>query len=398
MPGILPSVIFYTPRAQRVVFPAPRHRHGPPAAIFAVYFGPITPILTAPMTPSPHERARLSDPRSMSFGEHLEDLRRRLIIALVGIVPIFVVALVFGDSLLHFVIAPAERELLHAGLPPKLIYTGPLELLGAWLRVAVVVTLVIGIPWIFYQLWLFIVPGLYDYEKRFVRFLIPLSVSLSMIGLAFLYYIMLPAMLAFLIKFGASISPPTVDQRPTPAGMVIPTVPILDFDPSDAPPGGMWFNRTLQEFRLNIAPPGSEGQPAPALEIRGTPMTKAAGIAPHFRVSEFVGLVFTSSIAMTLGFQTPVVVLLLGWLGIVRDEVLRKKRKYAFFFAFAAGAILAPSPDPLSMVFMAIPLYILFEFGLFLLKFFPSSRVARGVKPSDVVTPPQREGPEAGDA
>jgi sec-independent protein translocase protein TatC len=349
------------------------------------------------MPPTPSDRARLSDPRAMSFGEHLEELRRRLIIALVGIVPIFVLALVFGDTLLHFVIAPAERELLHAGLPPKLIYTGPLELLGAWLRVAVVVTLVIGIPFIFYQLWLFISPGLYEHEKRFVRFLIPLSVALSMVGLAFLYYLMLPAMLSFLIKFGASISPPTVDQQPTPPGLVLPTVPVLDFDPSDAPSGSMWFNRKLQEFRLNVAPPVAAGEPPLPIQIRGAPMTKAAGIAPQFRVSEFVGLVFTTSIAMILGFQTPVVVLLLGWIGIVEDKVLRKKRKYALFFAFALGAILAPSPDPLSMLFMAIPLYILFEFGLFLLKFFPPSRVARGVKPADLVTAPQREGPDAGD-
>lgn len=349
------------------------------------------------MTPSPSDQARLSDPRSMSFGEHLEDLRRRLIFALVGVVPIFILALVFGDFLLHLIVAPAEAELLLAGLPPKLIYTGPLELLGAWLRVAVVVTLVIGIPWIFYQLWLFIAPGLYEHEKRFVRFLIPLSVTLSILGLLFLYFVMLPAMLAFLITFGSSVSPVTSDQRPTPPGLVLPTVPILDFDPSDAPSGAMWFNRRQQEFRLNIAPPAPAGETAQPIEIRGTPMTKAAGIAPNFRVSEFVGLVFTASIAMVLGFQTPVVVLLLGWTGIMEEKVLRQKRKYAFFLAFCLGAVLAPSPDPLALILMSIPLYILFEFGLFLLRFFPPRRVARGISAKDIVTRPDREGPDAGD-
>lgn len=333
----------------------------------------------------------------MSFGEHLEELRRRLIIALVGVVPIFVIALVFGSSLLTFIVAPAKEQLRAAGLPPLLIATGPLEILGCWLRVAVVVTLVLGIPWIVYQLWLFIAPGLYEHEKRFVRFLLPLSVTLSLIGLAFLYYLMLPAMLAFLIRFGTEIAAPNIQRQPLPPGVVLPILPALEADPIDPPPGAIWFNRSLQEFRFNMAPPAPAGQPIPPAQIRGTPMTKAAGISPQYRVSEFVGLVFTTSIAIVLGFQTPVVVLLLGWLGIVQEKVLRKKRKYAIFFAFAAGAILAPSPDPMSMLFMAIPLYILFEFGLFLLKFFPPSRVARGVKAKDIVSPP-REASDAGDA
>jgi sec-independent protein translocase protein TatC len=334
----------------------------------------------------------------MSFGEHLEDLRRRLIIALVGVVPIFVIALVFGNSLLGFVIEPAQAQLKASGLPSKMIVTGPLEALGSWLRVSVVATLVVGIPWIFFQLWLFIAPGLYEHEKRFVRFLLPLSCILSVVGLTFLYFVILPAMLSFLIGFGASIGTTHVDHRPTPEGIVIPTIPILDFDPTDAPSGGIWFNKPLQELRINIAPPPAPGEPATPPLVRGTPMTKAAGIAPQYRVSEFVGLVFTSSVAMVLGFQTPVVVLLLGWIGIVQEKTLRTKRKYAFFFAFALGAILAPSPDPMSMVLMAVPLYILYEFGLFLLKFFPPARIARGVKPADLVTTPEREGPDAGDA
>lgn len=329
----------------------------------------------------------------MSFGEHLEELRRRLLVALAGIIPIFVIALVFGNSLLGFIIGPAQSQLRASGFPSMMISTGPLEVLGAWLRVAVVATLVVGIPWILYQLWLFIAPGLYDHEKRFVRFLLPLSTVLSLIGLAFLYFVVLPAMLHFLIGFGASIGASHIERKPAPPGIVFPTIPTLEYDPSDAPPGAVWFNRHLQELRINTAEPQVEGQPAPALQVRGTPMTKAAGISPQYRVSEFVGLVFTTSIAMVLGFQTPVVVLLLGWVGIVSDTVLRKKRKYAFFFAFAAGAILAPSPDPMSMVLMAVPLYILFEFGLFLLKFFPPSRVARGI-----AKPATREASDAGDA
>lgn len=350
---------------------------------------------------APVQRSRLSDPRAMSFGEHLEELRRRLIIALLGVLPIFILALVFGERLINFLLYPAQAQLRSAGMPSGLISTNPLEVIGAYLKVALVVTIVLGVPFILYQLWLFIAPGLYSHEKRFARFLIPLSVVLSLTGLTFLYYVMLPAMLAFLIGFGAEIGQQSTSVVETPPGIVFPMLPRFQGDPSDPPPGSMWFNEELKQFRFNMAPPAEIGKPAPKPQIRGVPMSKSAGISPQYKVSEYIGLVFTTSLAFVLGFQTPVVVLLLGWIGIFSLQTLRKSRKYALFAAFALSAVLSPSPDPVSMIVLAIPLYLLYELGLFLLKFFPPSRVARGVKFSDLThappPPPVSEGPDAGD-
>jgi len=346
------------------------------------------------------ERSRLPDPTAMSFGEHLEELRQRLLWALLGIAPIFLLSVYFGNELLEFILAPARQELLDAGLPNELLVTNPLEALGAWLKVSGVVTIVLGVPIIVYQLWRFVAPGLYEHEQRFARFLVPLSVTLSLAGLAFLYYVMLPVMLAFLIGFGAGIVGETPTPTVTPPEQALTyRVPVLNGDPSDPPPGAVWYNRALHQLRINIAPEPAPGAAPPPADIRGTPMTLATGIAQQFRVSEYIGMVFTMSLAFACGFQTPVVVLLLGWAGIVDVQTLSRSRRYALFISAVVAAVLTPSPDPFSMAILALPLYLLYELGLFMLKFIPSERVARGLKLRDLTRPAgPREGPDAGDA
>jgi sec-independent protein translocase protein TatC len=344
----------------------------------------------------------------MSFGDHLDELRRRLIYALVTIVPIFLIAMIFGEQLLEIILEPAKAKLEASRLPGTFIATSPLEPMGAWIRVALVVTVVIGVPAILLQLWMFVAPGLYPHERRFALFLIPLSLLLSTIGLLFLYFVMLPAMMAFLIHFGGSLGEPSRVVVEAPQGMVFPSIPMLPGEPADPPPGGMWYNSELKHLQMNLA---AEGQDP---VIMGTPIVRAAGIAQQYRLSEYINLVFTMSLAFVVGFQTPVAVLLLGWMGIVNRRMLAKNRKYAFFLAFVVAAILTPSPDPFSMTLLALPLYMLYELGLLMLNFIPASRIAEGSKwmrrrrqgsapPLGVVDKPEdygsvREPPDAGDA
>lgn len=329
------------------------------------------------------ERSRLQDPRAMSFGEHLEELRMRLIWAILGVIPIFAASLIFGNELLAFILKPARASLRDAKLPTDLLATAPLEVLGAWLKVSGVITVALGVPWIIYQLWRFIAPGLYAHERRFAKFLLPFSVFLSFLGLAFLYYVMLPAMLIFLIQFGASVGQQTPNTVTVPPDAFKFSLPIIEGNPIDPPPGTLWIDRQSMELRVNVAPPATPDQPTPKPEVRGTPLAVTGGIAQQYKISEYISLVFMMSIAFVAGFQTPVVVLLLGWVGIFDVKMLSKSRKYAFFIAFVVGAILTPSPDPFSMTVLAIPLYMLYELGLFLLKVLPPERVARGVKFSD---------------
>lgn len=349
-----------------------------------------------PPTPAPEvpDRSRLSDPRVMSFGQHLDELRRRLIWTLILLTPIFGATLYWGNDLLEFILAPARAQLRSSNLPADLIATGPLETLGAWLKVSGVITIVAGIPILLYQVWLFVRPGLYPHERRFAQFLVPLSMGLSLAGLAFLYYVMLPAMLHFLIAFGADLGKPTVTTAPLPPGVTLPHIPILPDDPTESRHGDTWVNSTLQEFRIDATPVPEAGKPPPERVVLGAPVTRSSGIAQQYRVSEYVGLVFTMSMAFVLGFQTPVVVLLLGWVGIFQRATLARSRKYALFISFVVAAILTPSPDPFNMTILALPLYVLYELGLLLLRVFPPERVARGrAKPAEQA----REGDDAGD-
>jgi sec-independent protein translocase protein TatC len=340
---------------------------------------------------------RAADPRVMSFGEHLEELRRRLIRALIYITPVFAATLYWGNELLDFILQPARRQLHGAGLPADLIATAPLETLGAWLKVSGVITIVVSIPILLYQVWAFVRPGLYPHERRVAGLLVPLSVALSAAGLAFLYYIMLPAMLHFLILFGADLGKPTVKIVPVPPAMVLPNMPGFDGDPASSKRGDYWFNADLQEFRLDATPPDEEGRPAPERRVLGVPMSRSSGIAQQYKVSEYIDLVLTMSLAFVAGFQTPVVVLLLGWVGILNRRQLAKSRKYALFVAFLVAAILTPSPDPFNMTILAVPLYILFELGLFLLRVFPPSGAGRAGEERNGKGGAVREGPQAGD-
>ncbi|MEO0588244.1 MAG: twin-arginine translocase subunit TatC, partial [Planctomycetota bacterium] len=85
---------------------------------------------------------------NMSFGDHLEELRTRLIVSLLGLLPILIVCLVFGRELLDIIIAPAQASLRASGLPAALQATSPVETFGAYLRVGLIATVLVGSPWL----------------------------------------------------------------------------------------------------------------------------------------------------------------------------------------------------------------------------------------------------------
>ena len=146
------------------------------------------------------------DETQMPFGDHLEELRTRVVWALLGPVPIAVAAFIFGDQILEFLIQPAEEQLRAAGQASRLLATGPAEVFIAYLKLSFVVAALAASPWILYQLWLFVAPGLYRSERKFVYLLIPSSAFLTVVGAVFLYTIMLPVMLGFLIRFSSGVA------------------------------------------------------------------------------------------------------------------------------------------------------------------------------------------------
>lgn len=312
----------------------------------------------------------------MSFGDHLEDLRRRLILALVGILPIFVLALVISKPLLGVLIQPVRNALLAADQSPELLATNFIETFGIYVHLAIVITVVVGSPWILYQLWKFISPGLYEQERRFVYVLLPLSSALTTLGLLFLYFVIFPVVLSFFIQFGTGIGHFKAQTAPLQEGIVLPEFPVLDNDPTDPRAGQIWINRPLRQMRLAV--PTASG----SVEVLGTQFTAATGIEQQYRISEYTRSFLNLALGFAIGFQTPVVVLLLGWAGLFERSWLVKYRKYVIMGSALIAALVTPA-DPISMVLLGIPLYGLFELGGLLLILLPAHRVAGQPKEPD---------------
>jgi len=217
-----------------------------------------------------------------------------------------------------------------------------------------------------YQLWRFVSPGLYPGERRFVHLLVPLSALLTAAGAAFMYLVVLPVVLAFFIDFGTGLgSTKTAVVAAMPEGVTLPDVPMLEGDPPDPELGQMWINTLEQQIRFAL--PGRRGE---EVRVLGAPLVSTAGVVPQLRVREYLGTVLNLALAFSIAFQTPVVVLLLGWARVVDRPLLGRIRKPVGMACVVAAAVLTPA-DPLSMTLLAVPLYFLYEFGMLLLIVFP---------------------------
>lgn len=328
---------------------------------------------------------------AMPLGDHLEELRRRVILGLLGILPIFIGSLAFGRVALEVLIEPLREVLRRAQQPSALLATGPFETFSTYMHLSVIATVLLGSPWLLYQLWRFVAPGLYTGERRFVRILVPLSAVLTVVSGLFLYYVILPVVLAFFVGFGAQLGFGGPAQVPLAEGVSLPVLPMLAGDPPAPTAGQAWINTELMQLRVAVAPAGSavgvadghtgdasgdgvgDGGAAAAgpVVVVGAELVAGSGITQQYRVSEYVKTVLNLALAFGVGFQTPVVVVLLGWSGLVTRVAMRRYWRIAAAVATVAGAVLTPA-DPLSMILLAVPLYVLYELGLVLLLIFPA--------------------------
>lgn len=335
----------------------------------------------------------------MSFGDHLEELRTRLILALLGFTIALVAGLLMGGPILSILLNPLTSALRDAGQPSQLLATSPFETFVAYLKVGMLFGVLVAFPWIIYQLWLFVAPGLYAAERRFVYFLIPLSAILSALSALFLYYFLLPVSLFFLIMFGTGIVKESPGVAEVPPGMVAPMIPVLRGDPPAAlfgedaqfPPGSSWINTHLSQLRFHVG----------AGKIMGMPLTSGSGqIAQLYRVGEYVSIITSLAFAFAIAFQLPLVMLLLGWVGILESKDVTPYRKHAVFGCAIGGAVFTPQ-DPWSMLMLSGALYALFELGIVLMRFVPARAVATRFGTASPAEPTRedarKEPPDAGD-
>jgi sec-independent protein translocase protein TatC len=140
----------------------------------------------------------------MSFLDHLEELRHRLLLIVYGMVGAFCFALIFRNQMWDVVRSPATVALqnLHVN-PPELSQIAPMDVFQIiWMKLPLVVALFIASPWILYQVWAFIAPGLYKHERRWAVPFVTSSAGLFIVGGLFAYFVIFRFGLEFLLGLG----------------------------------------------------------------------------------------------------------------------------------------------------------------------------------------------------
>lgn len=139
----------------------------------------------------------------MSFLEHLEELRSRLIKMVMGIGVAFVISLTFSDRLWTFVVQPAAQALKTLNYTPNLVIISPMESFNIiWVKLPIYCSIFLASPWILYQVWAFISPGLYRKERRWAVPFVICSAGLFILGGIFAYFVAFRYGLTFLLGIG----------------------------------------------------------------------------------------------------------------------------------------------------------------------------------------------------
>jgi len=144
---------------------------------------------------------------AMSFLEHLEELRKRIIYSLIAVTVGFFACWNYHEFIFRFVQRPVMDALQRNGMAEKLVYLNPTEPFNLYLKVAFLAGLFVTSPFVLYQVWLFISPGLYRNEKRYVLPFMFSTVFLFLAGGLFAYKMVYPAALNFLIDYGKQFQP-----------------------------------------------------------------------------------------------------------------------------------------------------------------------------------------------
>lgn len=342
----------------------------------------------------------------MSFGEHLEELRWRIILALLGPVVTCLVTLYFGRQIVAWLVIPLARALRSLGEAPQTYFLSPAGGFAVYLKVSIVAGIVLASPWMVYQIWKFVQAGLYQHERRVAITILPFSTLMAALGVVFLYYVMLPVCLVFLLTFASNFPAPTmntsgegdpmrwltdltgafsggrdVEESPGPevaegsppapvAPAALAQIPVLAQDPPSPGQGDMWIYKPLLELRVFF-----DGQIHSFVPLGGRSL-----VQPMMEVGQYIHFVVMLALGLIIAFQLPVVMLIFGWTGVVQPALVSRYRKYGVFACFAVGAIFTPA-DPISMFVLAMPLWGLFEVGLLLMRL---TYRARAVAPEEM--------------
>ncbi|MCX7130227.1 MULTISPECIES: twin-arginine translocase subunit TatC [Aeromonas] len=225
---------------------------------------------------------------------HLVELRTRLLRSISAILIVFIALIYFSNNIYDFVAQPLLSQLPEG---TSMIATDVATPFLTPIKLTLVVSFFVAIPYLLYQAWAFIAPGLYQHERRLIMPLVVSTALLFYAGMAFAYYVVFP------LVFG---------------------------------------------FFTSTAPVG---------------VTVATDIA------SYLDFVLTLFFAFGVAFEIPVATILLCWTGVTTPQNLKEKRPYVIVGVFVVGMLLTP-PDVFSQTLLAIPMWALWEVGLFFARFY----------------------------
>ena len=229
---------------------------------------------------------------------HLTELRDKLLRALLAVLVMFICLFPFANDIYTFVSEPL-RALLPEGA--TMIATEVASPFLTPFKLTLVMAVFLAIPYVLYQVWSFIAPGMYRHEKRLAIPLLVSSVLLFYAGAAFAYYVVFPLIFAFFTSVG----------------------------PDD--------------------------------------------IAIMTDINSYLDFVLKLFFAFGLAFEIPIAAVLLIWTGATTPQNLAKKRPYIIVGCFVLGMLLTP-PDIISQSLLALPMWLLFEVGVYFGRFVTRNR------------------------
>lgn len=246
------------------------------------------------------------DLKSAPLLDHLEELRKRIIISLVFLTVGMAAAFQYRLQLIELIKGPLRYSVLYQHDKVQLVTLNLTDQFMLSINLSFWAGLALALPFILWQLWAFIAPGLYPQERRWsLPFIIGAGLSF-LLGAAFGYKLVLPSMVKFLLDF------------------------------------------------------------------------LGGAVTPILSLGSYIGTVTTFLVAFGLAFELPILAIILTRIGLVNHLMLRKAWRFALVGIMLFAAIITPTPDPGSMLLVAVPLYALYELGVLL------SRAFRVVPAEDV--------------
>ena len=291
------------------------------------------------------------------MGEHLEELRHRLILALVGMAVAAAFCFYYASDVMTIFCRPLVKQLQQQDLNPQLFYSELGEPFMVYIKVSLVSAALLSAPWMVYQIWQFVAAGLYPHERKYITKYVPLSIGLLISGIVFVYFIVLPFTIKFFLVFGDGIKlSNTTAKHYATTVPTLPIAPLLNGDPPSPAPGQFWFNQTDGRLKFFL----KQGDERVIL------FGPSNLLSPHVSLPEYIDLVLTTMLTFALCFQLPLVVLTLTKIGIVEVDALRKARRYVYFGLSILAATMTPGDVVTAMLALMAPLILLYELGIFL--------------------------------